>query len=94
LPILKNAGIEMNKDDLHYLGKSGRANFSLLIGSRQAYAGRYNQTDGELYFIGHGMLHGLFPLEKKDICALTESEHHLIEGVPGYPRARHPEWSL
>lgn len=96
IQLLQDHAIDFNEDDLRYYGENERLKFSLYVGSRPAFAARYNYASKEMFFIGHCNLHGIFPLNTADLCGILANDSHLIELLPGHPHASRIEitnWS-
>jgi hypothetical protein len=90
---IKRVVENFDENDLRYYGENEKLKFSLYIGSRPAYAAEYDPQTEQLFFIGHCKLHGLFSLQKNDLCGIFNNEKHLIESLSGYPHAHFLETS-
>jgi hypothetical protein len=96
LIVLQENKLNINEKELEYYGEVGTLKFSLWVGSRPAYAAKYKYTRKEMFFIGHCKIHGIFPLQKGDVCGIFSNEAHLIELLYGHPHSSHLEitnWS-
>lgn len=86
-----------DENDLRYYGEHTKLKFDLYVGSRPAYAAKYNYQTEQMWFIGHCNLHGLFPIRQGDLCGIFANDNHLIEMLYGHPYAKHLEmtnWSI
>ncbi|MCD6039485.1 MAG: hypothetical protein K0S27_885 [Gammaproteobacteria bacterium] len=97
IQILQNHGIHFNEDDLRYYSENETLKFGLYVGSRPAFAAKYDYENKNMFFIGHCNLHGIFPLNTADFCGIMANDNHLIEILSGHPHASRIEttnWSI